>query len=155
MAVTPDAPACGSVRPEQPMACRPRAESAAPAGVSSRRRPMVVSARAAGRAQAALRIEQEHAGGDDPLAFREPERTSTRSASWTPSVTGRGSNDRRWRRRRAADAGIHDGITWNGDRAVPGRLECSRAVQTRPQVPVGLAAVNRTRSVRVRSVSVG
>ena len=53
-------------------------------------------------------------------------------------------------------AGVDDGVARHGDHRLPGRFEGRRAVEARPAaLPPGLAAEKRTRSVRVRSVSVG
>ena len=59
-------PAARSARRRAGAAC------GAVAPLRRRRRAVAVPAGAAGGAQPALRVEQEHARGDDPLAFREP-----------------------------------------------------------------------------------
>ena len=122
----------------------------------SRRCAVVVPAGAAGRAQPALRIEQEHARGDDPLAFLEtaPDLDAIRQLH-AERHRARLESIARGDEHVLLHAGVDDGVTRHGDHRLPGRFKRRRAVEARPQAAVGLAAEKRTRSVRVRSVSVG
>ena len=118
---------------------------------------MAVPAGAAGRAQPALRIEQEHARGDDPLAFRETapdldairQLHAERHGARLESVA-RGDEDV------LLHAGVDHGVTRHGDHLLPGRFKRRRAVEARPQCTGGIgrreADPQRARAVGERRI---
>jgi hypothetical protein len=116
-----------------------------------------VAAGAAGGAEAAFRIEEEHPCRDDPLAFFE-------TASDFDAVGQLHAERHRARLEPIAggdkdvllQAGINDGITRNGDDLRPGRFERDGPIETRPQaaraIGNGQADPQRARALGERGV---
>ena len=100
---------------------------------------MVVPAGAAGRAQPALRIEQEHARRDDPFACLEtaPDLDAIRQLHAERHRAGfeaiaRGDEHV------LLDAGVDDGVTRHGDHRLSGRFKGRRTIEAWPEAAAGI-----------------
>ena len=99
-----------------------------------RRRIMVVSASAAGRPKPALRVEQEHACGNDPLAFLESaadfhairQLKAKHYRSRFESITGGDEHV-------LLEARVHDRVARHGDHDLSRRFEGGRSIQARSE----------------------
>ncbi len=105
-----------------------------------RRRAVGVPTHAAGGAQPALGVEQEHARGHDALAHRQPgedldaisQLHAERHRSWLEPIAGRDEHVLR-------ASGVDDRVARHGERRGPRQLEDRVAVQARSQRAPGIA----------------